>query len=143
MKIGLYWILFLGQTIGGATILSHIIPLSRRLVTSGLYEKAPPKILVFGALGATIIQVCYWLDQYWFATLRLRYNALLGHIILFLSRLNFIFASAVFSAVYIVRFKELEISIWRFVLTRLNVQKGLARYPVILIVAGISFSLFR
>jgi len=89
MKIGLYWILFLGQTIGGATILSHIIPLSRRLVTSGLYEKAPPKILVFGALGATIIQVCYWLDQYWFATLRLRYNALLGHIILFLSRLNF------------------------------------------------------
>ena len=82
----------------------------------GLYEKAPPKILVFGALGATIIQVCYWLDQYWFATLRLRYNALLGHIILFLSRLNFIFASAVFSAVYIVRFKELEISIWRFVL---------------------------
>ena len=116
MKIGLYWILFLGQTIGDATILSHIIPLSRRLVTSGLYEKAPQKILVFGALGVTIIQVCYWLDQYWFATLRLRYNALLGHITLFLSRLNFIFASAVFSAVYIVRFKELEISIWRFVL---------------------------
>jgi len=28
-------------------------------------------------------------------------------------------------------------------LTKLNVQKGLARYPVILIVAGISFSLFR
>jgi len=83
MKIGLYWILFLGQTIGDATILSHVIPLSRRLVTSGLYEKAPPKILVFGALGVTIIQVCYWLDQYWFATLRLGYNALLGHVILF------------------------------------------------------------
>jgi hypothetical protein len=116
MKIGLYWILFLGQTIGDATILSHVIPISRRLVTSGLYEKAPQKILVFGAFGVTIIQVCYWLDQYWFATLRLRYNALLGHVILFLSRLNFIFASAVFSAVYLVRFKELDISLWRFVL---------------------------
>ncbi len=33
-----------------------------------------------------------------------------------LSRLNFIFASAVFSAVYLVRFNELEISLWRFVL---------------------------
>ena len=143
MKIGLYWILFLGQTIGDATILSHAIPIFRRLVSSELYEKTPPRILVFGVLGVILIQVCYWLDQYWFATLRLRYNALLGHITLFLSRLNFIFASAVFSAVYIVRFKELEISIWRFVLTKLNVQKGLARYPVILIVAGISFSLFR
>jgi hypothetical protein len=116
MKIGLYWILFLGQTIGNATILSHVIPLSRRLVTSRLYENAPPNVLVFGALGATIIQVCYWLDHYWFATLQLGYNALLGHVILFLSRLNFIFASAVFSAVYLVRFNELEIPPWKFVL---------------------------
>src|SRR6516162_1345002 len=89
---------------------------ARRLVTSGLYEKAPQKILVFGALGVTIIQVCYWLNQYWFATLRLGYNALLGHVILFLARLNFIFASALFSTVYLVRFKELDISLWRFVL---------------------------
>ena len=116
MKISLYWILFLGQTIGNATILYHITPLCRRLVTSGLYENASPKVLVFGALGVTIIQVCYWLDQYWFATLWMGYNALLGHVILFLSRLNFIFASAVFSALYLVRFTELEISLWRFVL---------------------------
>jgi hypothetical protein len=39
MKIGLYWILFLGQTIGDATILSHIIPLSRRLITLGSTKK--------------------------------------------------------------------------------------------------------
>ena len=115
MKIALYWILFLGQTIGDATILFHAIPLFRRLVTSGLYEKAHPKILVFAALGVIIIQVCYWLDQHWFTTLRLGYNAFLGHVTLFLSRLNFIFAGAVFSAVYLVRFKELDISVWGFV----------------------------
>ena len=39
-----------------------------------------------------------------------------GHVILFLSRLNFIFAAAVFSAVYLVRFNELEMSLWGFVL---------------------------
>jgi hypothetical protein len=116
MRIALYWILFLGQTIGDATILSHLIPLFRRLVTSGLYEKTPPKVLVFAALGVIIIQVCYWLDQHWFATLRLGHNPLLGHTVLFLSRLNFIFAGAVFSAVYLVRFKELDISLWGFVL---------------------------
>jgi hypothetical protein len=115
MRIALYWILFLGQAIGDTTILSHLIPLFRRLVTSGLYEKTPPKILVFAALGVIIIQVCYWLDQYWFTTLRLGHNPLLGHVILFLSRLNFIFAAAVFSAVYLVRFNELEISLWGFV----------------------------
>ena len=112
MKIALYWILFLGQTIGDATILSHLIPIFRRLVTSGLDEKPSTKILVLATLGVIIMQVCYWLDQYWFATLRLGYNPLLGHLILFLSRLNFIFAGAVFSAVYLVRFNELDISFW-------------------------------
>jgi hypothetical protein len=115
MKIAVYWILFLGQTIGDATILSHLIPLFRRLVTSGLDEKVAPETLVFAALGVTIIQVCYWLDQHWFATLRLGHNPFLGHVILFLSRLNFIFAAAVFSAVCLVRFNELEISLWGFV----------------------------
>ena len=116
MRIALYWILFLGQTIGDTTILSHLIPLFRQLVTSGLHEKTPPKILVFASLGVITIQVCYWLDQNWFTTLRLGHNSLLGHVILFLSRLNFIFAAAVFSAVYLVRFNELEISLWGFVL---------------------------
>jgi hypothetical protein len=115
MRIALYLILFLGQTIGNATILSHLIPVFRQLVTSGLHEKTPSEILVFAALGVIIIQVCYWLDQHWFATLRLSPNPFLGHLILFLSRLNFIFAAAVFSAVYLVRINELEISLWGFV----------------------------
>jgi hypothetical protein len=116
MKIALYWILFLGQTIGDVTILSHLIPIFRRLVTSGLDEKPSTKILVLATLGVIIMQVCYWLDQYWFATLRLGYNPLLGHLILFLSRLNFIFAGAVFSAVYLVRFNELDISFWGLII---------------------------
>jgi hypothetical protein len=98
-------------------ILSHLIPLFRRLVTSGLDEKLPPKIIVFAALGVAIAQVCYWVDQHWFATLRLGYNPLLGHVVLFLSRLNFVFAGAVFSAVCLVRFNELEISILGLVLS--------------------------
>jgi hypothetical protein len=115
MKIALYWILFLGQTIGDATIVSHLVPLFRRLVTSRLDEKPSLKIFVSAALGVTIIQVCYWLGQHWFATLRLRYIPLLGHVILFLSRLNFIFAGAVFSAIYLVRFYEAQISPFGFV----------------------------
>ena len=63
-----------------------------------------------------IIQICYWLNQHWFATLRLGHNLLLGHIILFLSRLNFIFAGAVFSAVFLIRWNELEVSLLAFVL---------------------------
>jgi hypothetical protein len=116
MKIAVYWILFLGQAVGDGTILSHLIPLFRRLVASGVLDKASPKILILAVLGVTLIQVCYWLDQYWFATLRLNYNPLLGHLVLFLSRLNFIFAAGVFSAVYLVRFNELDISFWGFVL---------------------------
>jgi hypothetical protein len=47
---------------------------------------------------------------------RIKDKAFLGHVVLFLARLNFIFASAMFSAVYLVRFNELDISPWRFVL---------------------------
>jgi hypothetical protein len=115
MRVALHWILFLGQTIGDATILCHLVPLFRRLVTSGLDEKTSPIIVVFAMLGVTIIQVCYWLDQHWFATLQLRYFPLLGHVILFLSRLNFIFAAAVFSGVYLVRFNQVQISPLGFV----------------------------
>jgi hypothetical protein len=116
MKTAVYWILFLGQTTGDGTILSHLIPLFRQLVTSGVVEKASPKILILAVLGVILIQVCYWLAQYRFSTLRLHYVPLLGHLVLFLSRLNFIFAAAVFSAVYLVRFKELDISFLGFVL---------------------------
>jgi hypothetical protein len=115
MKMALYWILLLGQTIGDAKILSHVIPLFRRLVNSGLDEKPSSKILVSALLGVTIIQVCYWLGQHWFATLRLRHISLFGHLILFISRLNFIFAGAVFSAVYLVRFYQVPISPLGFV----------------------------
>ena len=116
MKIALHWILFLGQTIGDATILSHLIPLLRELITSGFGEKMPPEINVLVVLAVTIIQVCYWLDQHWFATLRLRYIPVLGNVILFLARLNFVFAGATFSAVYLVRFKEVQMSPLEFVL---------------------------
>jgi hypothetical protein len=114
--IGLFWILFLGQTIGDAVILSRLIPLFRRLVTSGHYEKMPPKTFIFAVLAVIIIQVCYWLNQHWFVTIRLVHYPLFGHLALFLSRLNFIFAGAVFSAVYLVRFNEVDISVWGFML---------------------------
>jgi hypothetical protein len=105
MKIATYWILFLGQTIGDVTILCHLIPLYKRLVTSGLDQKPPTEIFVYAAFGVASIQICYWLNQRWFATLRLGQNPLLGHLILFLSRLNFIFAGSLFSAVCLVRFR--------------------------------------
>ena len=115
-KITTYWTLFLGQTIGDVTILSHLIPLLRRLFTSGLEQKSPLKIFVYAALGVALIQICYWLNQHWFATLRVGQNPLLGHLVLFLSRLNFVFAGAMFSAVYLTRFNEIDIALWGFVL---------------------------
>jgi hypothetical protein len=48
--------------------------------------------------------------------LRVGQNPLLGHLVLFLSRLNFIFAGAMFSAVYLTRFNEIDIALWGFVL---------------------------
>jgi hypothetical protein len=116
MKIAIHWILFLGQTIGDATILSHLIPMLRQFITSGLDGRMSPKIVVFAALGITLIQLCYWLDLHWFAMPRLRYIPVLGNVILFLARLNFIFAGATFSAVYLVRFKEVQMSPFRFAL---------------------------
>jgi hypothetical protein len=100
------------------TILYELIPLYKRLITSGLEDKSPAEVFVYAVLGVSLIQMCYWPGQRWFATLRLDQNRLLGHVILFLSRLNFLYAGALFSAVYLVRFKELDITI----LVGLNAQ---------------------
>ena len=43
MNKSIYWVLFLGQTIRNVTILSHLIPLFRRLVSFGIGEKPPGK----------------------------------------------------------------------------------------------------
>jgi hypothetical protein len=66
------------------------------------------------AIGLIAIRVCYWLDQHRFPTLQLCRNPFLGHVVLFLSRLNFVCAGAVFSTVYLVRFNEIAVrnSLW-------------------------------
>jgi hypothetical protein len=115
MRIAIYWFLFLGQTVGDATILSHLNPLFRRLVTSrarrknasdnirfrGTWSDHNPGLLLAGSVlvreASAGLQPTSW-----------SHNSL--------SISAFIFAGAVFSSVYLVRFNELEISLWGLVL---------------------------
>ena len=55
-----------GSNIG--RILSHLVPILRQVLGPGLNEKAPPRLYVYAVLGVTLIQVCYWLNQRWVAT---------------------------------------------------------------------------
>jgi hypothetical protein len=54
-----YWILFLVQTIGDLTILSHLIPILRQILGPGLNGTTPPGLFVYALVGVTLIQVGY------------------------------------------------------------------------------------
>jgi hypothetical protein len=79
-----YWILFLNQTLGDLTILSHLIPILRQVLASGLNGKTPPNLINCAVVAFTLIHVCYWLNQRWFAAIRMDRNALLNRLSRFL-----------------------------------------------------------
>ena len=46
--------------------------------------------------------------------IKLRGTTFIGHVIQFMARLSFIYASAMFSVVFLVQFENLDIRIWNF-----------------------------
>jgi hypothetical protein len=111
--VRLYLLLLTVQTVGLAIILSQGAPIYRRILAGSVGPYASPGTLALGLLGVGSIQVAYWLRTFMISSLKLRPSVFLSHIVLFISRLSFIFGAALFTAIMYYRFPELEKSIPR------------------------------
>src|SRR5215510_925475 len=103
MKKIWYWTMFGIESAGMAFILYKTLPLYRRLLRGPGGDRPGSHLIVPAVCAVIVMQVCYWTKRTVRPPLARRPNALLNHVLLFFSRLCFIFAGAIFSLVIFTR----------------------------------------
>jgi hypothetical protein len=107
-KRALYWCLFGVESAGMLAILYTALPLYQRLLV-GPVGGRPGRSVVPSILAITIaMQVSYWTKRLIRPPLRRGDRTVLGHLLLFLARLSFIFAGANLSLLLFRRFGEIN-----------------------------------
>jgi hypothetical protein len=109
-----YWGCALTEVVGAVMILWHGVPIYRALL-EGEASRMPARTLLWAALGTILIQGAYVIRWRLVAIPRFGSHMIVGHVVMFLGRLNFVFVSGVFSAIFIIRFHQLQFSLWRAV----------------------------
>ena len=97
------------EMIGAGLILWWGVPLYREIL-HGTFSRAAPSAKWGVLVAIAVIQTCYWVRYVRAPAAVLPHRVIPGHLALFLSRLNFIFAGGVFSAVFFVRYDEMIFS---------------------------------
>jgi len=115
-----YHQLFALQTIGTAILLWNGVPLYREIVADPSSHEARPETLVWAFSSIALIQVGYWVCYRTDPPMPQFSNALLGHILQFLSRMIFVFTTSVFGFAFITKRAGFEISAFRAVVTLLG-----------------------
>jgi hypothetical protein len=108
---GLYATLFSIQTAGVAVILWQGVPLYRLITKSPGPEHTSLDTFVWASIAILAIQVAYWSRLRLTPTIRLTPNIVLSHIILFSSRVSFVFATSLFSTIVFLRFPDITVSV--------------------------------
>ena len=109
-----FWLWLLVQTIADTIVLWNGIPFYRRLLLAG--QQFDPPLYLIAALCSIAGQVGYWSAMLIRHSVVLPRSTVASHIFQFLARLNFIYASAMFSVVFFVKFDELDIRPGKIVL---------------------------
>ena len=110
-----YFFLFAMQTIGAAILFWFAVPLFRQVLLDPGGHEARPENLVWSLPAITLMQVGYWIRHRLRLPLpRLLRNALVGYVVLFIARMSFVMATAIFGFVFIVRRPEFQIPTSRY-----------------------------
>lgn len=92
---------FVVEMIGAGVLIANGLPIYRKILYEPSSQIREPSVLIWAMTGTALIQIGYW-ARYSVGAPILRYeNNVLGHIVLFFSRLSFLFASSAFIYVFI------------------------------------------
>jgi hypothetical protein len=110
-----YALLFGVQTFGAALLYWQGLPLYRKLLSDPASHNPQAATLAWVLCASVLIQVGYW-THHRALTAPPRYsNVLLGHVVLFVARMSFVLATAVFSFLFIANRLDSPMSITRYV----------------------------
>jgi hypothetical protein len=103
-------VLLMLELCGATVVLWHGVPIYRELL-AGNFNRAEPLVRLWVTVATALIQIGYWLRYLHQASPSLPRRVLIGHVLMFLARLNLIFTGGVFSAVFFVRFDQVKFSV--------------------------------
>jgi len=111
MKKIWYWSMFAIETAGMLFIFYEALPLYGPLIR-GAAGAQPGRYLYGPAVGVVVVmQACYWIKRTRRPPIGLRRRIFLGHVVLFFSRLSFIFAGSLLSLVIFTRSADTKFSL--------------------------------
>ena len=113
----LYSLLLAMQTIGVILFYWQGLPLYRQVSADPSTYEPQVQTRVWTLLAIAIIQVGYWIRYRVRPALPYFSNAVLGHVVLFWSRVSFTLATSIFSLVFIAKKLNLQLSPAGYILT--------------------------
>jgi len=113
----LYPLLLTMETIGTVIFCWKGLPLFRLLIADPASYETRERIWIWALTAIVLIQIGYWLRYRIEPALPRFRNPLLGHIVLFVSRLSFVVATSIFSFVFIAKKLEAQMDASRYILT--------------------------
>lgn len=102
--------LFFFELFGAVIILWQGVPMYHALL-AGNFDKAEMSFKIWTTIAIVLIQSCYWFRYIHQASSEQPKQMILGHAIIFIARLNFIFASGIFSTIFYTRFDQVHFSV--------------------------------
>ena len=111
----LFWCLIAMQAAGSQVILWTGVPVYRRLL-SPRTEGASPKEFAVVLAAVVVMQLAYWLDRRLQPRLRFRRNVPLGHVLLWIGEISFLFPNTFAAVIVFDRSEELEFVPWKLLM---------------------------
>ena len=98
------------ELLGVALLIWHGLPIYRMMLSEPHSQIRNANPLIWALIASVLIQISYWY-RYSELTPTLRWrNVVVGHFVLFISRLSFLFASSAFGYIFITGNIDLEFS---------------------------------
>ena len=113
---GVHLLLLVAETIGVAIILGDGVPLYNQVVRNVESHKPQPGVLWWAVAAVVLVQGSYWLRARFQQPPPWNGHPVIAHVILFMGRLAFVFATSVFSFVFLVNYEKLDVPLYRIVM---------------------------
>jgi hypothetical protein len=108
------------EVVGAVVLIANGLPIYRKMLYAPNEQIQHYGALLWALAATGLIQVGYWVRYYGRTPILHFDNAFAGHIVLFISRLSFLFATSAFGYIFITGNVDLEISWLRYLVFTLG-----------------------
>lgn len=106
--------------VGAVLLIVNGLPIYRKMLYAPNEQIQHYGALIWALAATAMIQVGYWVRYYGKTPILHLDNAFVGHVVLFISRLSFLFATSAFGYIFITGNVDLEISWMRYLVFALG-----------------------